>query len=229
MSLEPSAGGHEFCLEDEFRPRLDLILGDLTYFQLGSHHLDDSRFRAIPDKIRPQSFYLVILDGHHLSSRESCVSWETHRLLISQLIIALSTIEMGGSLVVKLTRPENSTTARILYMLDQISGSLMLVKPLSIHQKRGTFYAVAKGIGYASQGNTKRDRYLSALKEVWMALTVGGKGNRGRCLEDEDLDFIVTKEEMKNTYTARLRELAETVWFVQDEALVRLLAKMNGT
>ena len=118
----------------------------------------------------------------------------------------------------KLSRPEHVVTAKILYMLDVLSLNLNTWKPVYIHATRPTFYAVAKGVGYGKQGHRLQE-FLYGLKVLWLQLTLGGPGHTRRSLKPEDLDFVVTKAVLEDTYSSRLQRLSCHIWMVQEESL----------
>ncbi|KAF7977153.1 hypothetical protein HWV62_4571 [Athelia sp. TMB] len=250
ISLPLSQGGHKFLLEEHLQSRYTVMFTDLTYFTLGPsdsslstlessltpNHLPTNNqnpppLQSLPPQIKNGNFSLVILDGHLLRTQEGVRSWEYDRLLIAQLIIGLQGLKLGGTLVVKLSRPDAVRTAKLLYMLDGLSeaGGLVTCKPRSMHASRGTFYAVARNVGH---GQIPVADMLLGLRKLWQDLTFGGTEGCGRFLEEADLDFIVTTEDLvgsstRDGYLCRLVELARDVWVGQAEAL-RILLKKKG-
>jgi hypothetical protein len=217
LSLEVESGGHAFLLESYLRPRLELILGDVTRYQLGPTYINDQRLKPLPLRPEIRSFDLVLLDGHPLRTSQSHTPWLGDHLLISQLIIALQAISLSGTIVMKLSKPERLVTAKLLYLLDMLSLSLHSWKPVYMHATRSTFYVVAKGVGYGRQG-FRLPRLLYGLKALWIDLTYGGVGGLRRPLNASDLDFIVTQSELK-TFGPRLQQLSQHIWMVQAESL----------
>ena len=219
ISLGVESGGHAFLLEEHLRPRLELKLADVTYYQLGLTTINDPRLQPFPFHPESKTFDLVLLDGHPLRTSTSPTAWMGDRLLISQLIICLQAISMSGTIVMKLSKPERVVTAKLLYMLDILSLSLASSwKPVFIHATRPTFYVVAKGVGYGRQG-CRLPSLLFGLKALWMELTYGGAKATGRAMNSKDLDFIVSKRELKMSFRNRLQQLGQHVWLVQGESL----------
>lgn len=83
-------------------------------------------------------------------------------LLISQLLLALQSISLspgprprvGGTLVIRLTHLETVKTAKILYMLDIVSGIDATLKPrdMDVRGNPGSFYTIAQDIGGGPHG-----------------------------------------------------------------------------
>jgi len=219
ISLSVESGGHSFLLEEHLRPRLDLKLADVTFYQLGLTTINDPRLQPFPFHPDSPKFDLVLLDGHPLRTSAG-QGLNGDRLLISQVLICLQAISVSGTIIMKLSRPERVVTAKLLYMLDVLSLSLTSWKPVFMHATRPTFYVVAKGVGYGRQGY-RLPEILFGLSSLWMELTYGradGSG-RGRVMDAEDLDFIVSKAELDRTFGNRLQQLGQHVWLVQEQSL----------
>jgi len=204
ISLSEESGGHGFLLEDYLRPRLKLNAADLTYFQLGPTIIRDPRLRPLPFDPNTRPFDLVLLDGHPLRTY-ACTpatgaspAQMKSRLLISQLIICLQSTAISGTVIMKLAKPENPVTTKLLYMFDKLSLNLATWKPVCMHATRDTFYVVAKGFGCGKQ---------------WYMLGACPTG-----INAEDLDFIATQTEL-TTFQERLLQLSQHIWQVQASSL----------
>lgn len=183
--------------------------------------MDDPRLKSLPHEIKYGVCGLVVLDGHLLRAQENARRWEYGRLLISQLVMGLQAVKIGGTMVVKLSRPDNVRTAKLLYLLDIISASLITCKPRSMHSNRGTFYAVAKGVRYGAEARCFTT-LIEGLQKLWHELTYGGDEGHGRFITEMDLDFIIRTDELADRYLLRLIELGREVWAVQAAALRRM-------
>lgn len=190
-------------------------------------YLHNVRLNNLPQSILNSTYDLVILDGHSLRNyvtpnhEPPPGRWEAQRLLLSQIIVSLQSVASDGTIVIKLSHPEGYVTATILYMLDQISAHLELVKPLRMHTKRGTFYAIAKGVGIGDNW-LKKENYLFRFRLLWYEISFGGANGQGRFLLDEgakDLDFIASYDQLFVGYMERLAELGEDVWRIQGETM----------
>ena len=147
VSLPVDDGGHEFLLEERHRSRLQLFNANLTYYQLGPTVIDNERLQSLPFDIIGAPFDVVLLDGPQLRTQASALPWDIDRLLISQLILGIQSVRNGGTMILKLPLPHKPVSARILYLFDATSSRTLRWKPNIMHANRGTFYAVAKGVG----------------------------------------------------------------------------------
>lgn len=167
-----------------------------------------------------------MLDGHQLRtyispSMEDAEAWDRQRLLVAQLVIALRAVKQGGTIVVKLSRPDKADTAQLLFFLDHISVNLCTRKPRIIHANRGTFYAIAQGVGLGRRGQTL-SQYRARFEDLWYEVGFGGEEGKGRFLSRDDLDFIITQDELHQVASLeRLVEFGRDPWNVQGDALER--------
>ena len=228
ISLEEEKGGHKYLLGREryFRKRHELVSANLTYFQLGPTTIldTDKLVQPLPGSFVSEIFDLCILDAHQLRWQKDAEGWDGWRLAISQIILALKGIKRGGTLIMKLSRPDHLYSARILCMLDQVSTELQACKPLTMHRNRGSFYAVALGVGLGKAGHALPS-LVHAFQKLWVELTFGGDDGRGRWMTEEDLDFLISEEELALSFADRLIQLGRPVWFIQAQALAKLLDK----
>jgi hypothetical protein len=226
ISLETANGGHAYLLEKHHRSRHEILFCNLTYFQLGPTQINDDNLRTIPPDIQNRNYDLVLLDGHQLRGQVSAVPWDLYRLEISQVILALLAVKAGGIIIMKMFRPETLYAAKILYLLDILSRGLSTCKPRSMHANRGSFYAVAKDVGFG-RASERFSEILESLKHLWVDLTYGGDEGKGRFMTETDLDFIISTHEIAEVYLDRLMELGRDIWAIQAEALASLLLKKN--
>ncbi|KAF8910912.1 hypothetical protein CPB84DRAFT_1743074 [Gymnopilus junonius] len=194
ISLPVVDGGHEFTLEHYHRSRFELMYQNLTYYQLGPSNFDDPRLQNLPSGITSHTFDLVLLDGHQLCTQSSALPWDKDRLLISQLIISLEAVKEGGTIVAKLPLPHRPISAKILHLFKILSSEVLAWKPKSMHGNRGTFYAVAKGIGRGPEGSRMSSLILE-LRALWASSTFGGEG-LGRFINPGDFDFLITTDDL---------------------------------
>ncbi|KIM39355.1 hypothetical protein M413DRAFT_197953 [Hebeloma cylindrosporum] len=218
VSLPVADGGHEFSLEEHHHSRFNLFSANLTYYQLGPTIIDNGRLQVLPFDIITGSFDVVLLDGHQLRTQRSALPWDYDRLLISQLILGLQSVKDGGTIIMKLPMPHKPVSARILYLFNIISSRTLRWKPNLMHANRGTFYAVAKGVG-KGQGGHKIPIILGALKALWVNLTFGGEEGSGRYMVPEDLDFLISMDDLVSHHLDWLTKLGTPLWKVQKAAL----------
>ncbi|KAH9478147.1 hypothetical protein JR316_0008600 [Psilocybe cubensis] len=224
VSLPVEEGGHEFLLESDYLTRFHLLSANLTYFELGPHCNDTVELHRLPMYMSVPVFDLVLLDGHQLRTQTTSVPWDRDRLLISQVIIGLKSVRQGGTLVVKLPLPHRHIAARIIFLLRILSNELVGWKPLCMHANRGQFYAVAKGVGEGKSGGNLQN-YVEKLGLLWSALTFGGEDNVGRAMVPEDLDFIISMNDLRDHHLEWLLEYGKAFWKVQANAMERFYLK----
>ncbi|KAI0666909.1 hypothetical protein C8Q78DRAFT_1072230 [Trametes maxima] len=240
ISLPVSLGGHQFVLEREYSPRYHLIEQDILRYNLGIgapilHDPLSQDLVSFPEDFFGR-FALVLLDGHALrtyplpivadSDGEVHAAHQAYRdaLLIGQFIIGLSSVQPGGTVVVKLTHVECFPTAHLIYLLDTICDSLVLHKPRKVHTNRGTFYAIAKGVGSGDRAEIM-SQYLVGLRSLWREMRSGGPHGTGKYLVTTDLDFVVTADTILDDYLGRLVKLGREVWSTQVYGLRQFFKK----
>ncbi|RDB29835.1 hypothetical protein Hypma_013931 [Hypsizygus marmoreus] len=220
ISLPVESGGHSFLLEDELHPRLDLHMADLTYYQLGPYPIADTRLQPLP--FSDHQFDMVLLDGHPLrtapESQGGGRKRMSDRLLVAQLVICLKAVAASGTLVIKLSKPERVVTAKIMYMMWILAADVATWKPVCMHATRDTFYFIAKGVGLG-RGKALWAQWLWELQALWVQLTWGGSQGKGRTLEEEDFDFVVSTQEMRKYFGERLGALSRPIWEVQKQSM----------
>ncbi|KAK7442459.1 hypothetical protein VKT23_016056 [Stygiomarasmius scandens] len=231
ISLPVEQGGHQFSLEQEFLNRFTLYFADLTRYSFSSSIPTDRSDIYVPieNHLGRSKFDLILLDGHHLRTNTNTLDWEIHQLLVSQLIIALEYVRLGGKLVIKLSRIERVNTVKIIRLFDLISERIEAVKPMTMHAKRGSFYLVVHGVGWGTEGHRKEE-FAEKLKEVWTELVFGGDERQGRYLTLEDLDFVVTTEDLierSPDFLDKIVEIGRGVWQGQIKGLEGLFRKNN--
>ncbi|KAJ7598635.1 hypothetical protein C8J56DRAFT_769900 [Mycena floridula] len=226
ISLPVERGGHVFTLEMRLRTRFNLFEADLNQYQLGP--VEAKGLTDLPSAISTgRTIDLAILDGHHLRKNLQADPWDIDVLLVSQIIIALQSVRLGGTMVIKLSRIDRVRTIKLMFMLDALSATLFTVKPVTMHNKRGSFYAVAQAVGFGLQGH-EIGFFVAEFKKVWWELKFGGKDGKGRFMALSDLDFIITSDTLrcdKVQYLDRVIELGRDVWRIQTVALEKLLGQ----
>lgn len=222
--MDVEKGGHASFISPDHLKRFNLLFADLTYYQLGPSEIYGKDLKVIPFDIQARRFDLALLDGHNLRTQVHELPWDGVRLSLSQIILGFQSVKHGGTIVIKLSRPETVYTARILYMLDKLCFGLSTCKPKSMHSNRASFYAIAKGVGLGEEG-ARLPNILNHLKHLWLETTFGGEEGRGRPVTPSDLDFVIKLEDLQNRYLGRLIQLGQKVWKTQAAGIHRLLQK----
>ncbi|KAF8208665.1 hypothetical protein K438DRAFT_1812674 [Mycena galopus ATCC 62051] len=219
ISLPVERGGHACLLEEDHLARFELHWADLTRYQLGPALIDDPQLQNIPFS---PGFDLVLIDGHPLRCATGLPGNNVHlhgdRLLISQVIVGLASVSVGGTIVLKQSKPERLITAQLIFLLDVLCADIRTWKPVSMHSTRSTFYVVGKAFRLGCQA-MRWNQILGGFMNLWVQLSYAGPEGKGRRLLATDLDFIVNSEALKTAYAPRLRRLSEHIWTTQSKCL----------
>ncbi|KAJ2987331.1 hypothetical protein NUW54_g9456 [Trametes sanguinea] len=127
LSLSESQGGHAFLLDESYRSRFEHKEQDLLeydHFPQACHAAGALR-RTLPTAFLGH-FDLVVMDGQSLRTYHPSNVPDTpytakpccFALLLTQLIIALSSVRPGGTIVAKMFHPECYPAAHLIYLLD---------------------------------------------------------------------------------------------------------------
>ncbi|KAI8974609.1 hypothetical protein BD414DRAFT_424300 [Trametes punicea] len=245
ISLPESQGGHALLLDEAYLPRYEYLEHDLLEYDLlplACHSARGRRGSLLSTSLL-HHHDLVMLDGSALRTYHAPSSIELNgsapattcrvsygfTLLLAQLIIALSSIKPGGTIVMRLARIESYPAAHLVYLLDALSNTLVVHKPRRMHAPRASFYVVAKGVADTEERAAFMAWSLQGLKELWHELRCGGPGQNAIPAERryDALDFIVETEHIldMNGYLPRLIELGRPVWGAQAEALRRFFMR----
>jgi hypothetical protein len=223
ISLRPESGGECFLLEEHLRRRYEFVSADIADYQLGPALFESSFLQPLPEGFDDGVFDLCFLDAVPIWQEQKIKGWDSQRLFISQFILALKGVKRGGTIVIRLSRPELLYTARMLWILDRVSQELRTCKPLTIHAKRPSFYAVAVGVGLGVEAS-RLPAIVDQFQRLWVELTFGGEEGEGRWLEDVDLNFLISQDDLIDTFADRLIDLSRSVWVVQTQTLSRLVS-----
>ncbi|KAF8873046.1 hypothetical protein CPB85DRAFT_1348971 [Mucidula mucida] len=227
ISLPPRQGGHRNLIEGKYRRRLTLVEADMTMLNLAPDEpsllRDSLAMQHVPSCISSRQFEFVICDAHPVPT---CVFSPLvyQRLLLSQLVMAFERVELGGTIVIRLTHPERLYTAQYMYMFDRVSdGQVFATKPETMHGTRGSFYLVAKNVGGTKESRRYLEMYLEELRRLWWEISK----EDARVLMYGDMNFVASLETMiRPEVLARIVELGRPVWSVQLKHLERLDARL---
>ncbi|KAK0435369.1 hypothetical protein EV421DRAFT_1235400 [Armillaria borealis] len=216
ISLSPQEGGHSFLMDENLLNRYSIMFANMARFELGPN----SDLDSLP--IPAESFDLVIMDAHHLRNQPHMAA---HKVYTSQLILGLKAVKIGGSIVLRLHRLESDYSACLIYLLDKVSCEIRTFKPMTMHKDRGSFYVIARGVGldnYRRLSFERQTRLLHAMdpfRALWANL--GEEGSERR-LVAEDLNFIISVDDLVKEYTYRLGRLGRKIWEIQARTLESL-------
>ncbi|CAE6505261.1 unnamed protein product [Rhizoctonia solani] len=225
ISLPFEEGGHGLAIPANLLPRMELRTADLTKFDLApSIPKPQAPFtQPGPLPFELNGFDFVVCDGHSLRNNPDNVDrpWNWTRLLISQLLIGLRAVSVGGTIFLKLSHPDKAIGARILLALCRVARSVRTVKPQPLHAIRGTFYVIAQQISVDSTGY---QTLVESLERLWYAMSFDGEAGYGRAITWEEEDMIIDWEEvMSERGLDKLARLGSEVWRIQCNALRKML------
>ncbi|KAK0435366.1 hypothetical protein EV421DRAFT_2039144 [Armillaria borealis] len=212
-------------MDENLLNRYSIIFTNMARLELGPN----SDLDMLPIPIPAESFDLVIMDTQHLRNQSHMAA---HRVYISQLILGRRAVKIGGSIVLRLHRLESDFSARLLYLLDKVSWKIRTFKPMTIHKDRGSFYVIARGVGldnYRRLSFERQTRLLHAVdqfRDLWVNL---GKEGSERRLVVEDLNFIITVDDLVREYTYCLGRLGRKIWEIQARTLESLFRTRGVT
>ncbi|KAI5843366.1 hypothetical protein DFP73DRAFT_551715 [Morchella snyderi] len=219
-SLPVSQGGHQMLLRTQGRSNVAITYTNITmhtiFLPAGASIPEDSPDRDEFRKNRPLpklwSYGLVICDGNRLRSHEHGMvrKWEPMRLTLSQLILGLTHVRPGGSMIVLLHGADHWDTVGMMYRFSKFSD-IHLFKPKAAHRNRSSFYLVANNIKPELAAP-----WVEHLKDCWYRSTFHGEAGLGEAVDiDEDLDVEVVLKE----FGEKLIEMGTELWRIQKEAL----------
>ncbi|KAF8429042.1 hypothetical protein EV426DRAFT_206655 [Tirmania nivea] len=244
LSLPVESGGHSMLLQDAnktlgVRPRpqdkdVNIAWTDVTLHPLflpqGKEYPEEfpdkpafdgnqplhPHLQSPPNKPSDRVYDIIISDGAYLRihAHAQLRHWEAGRLLVSQLILGLSFIKPGGSVLILLHHLENWNTFATVYNFSRIAN-IRLYKPEWAHAIRSSFYLIATKV------QPELDvckAWVEELKRAWYAMTFGGEEGLGGLVEaGEGLNV----DKMLDEWGEEFVVLGENVWKRQRDALKR--------
>ena len=218
ISLPQSQGGHEMLFESL---NLQVLYLDVTMLaaefgttDIPATHPDAGSF-ILERPFLGESFHLAFCDGQVLRTHSRAQyreRYESLRLSISQLILAVQRIESGGRLIVLLHRVDSW---RILQLIHQVSrfAEVQLFKPVKKHADRGSFYLVAKDLKPESEAAKEA---VEEWKRTWWTTTFESKDRVG---DDETGDNEGLVQNVLDEFGEKFIDMARPVWKIQEDAL----------
>ncbi|KAG9081921.1 hypothetical protein FRC07_014373 [Ceratobasidium sp. 392] len=213
ISLPVEEGGHGIAIPTDMLPRIDLVMKDLMAYDLPANQLP----------FEPHTFDFVICDGHYLRLNPDNMRrpWNWTRLLVSQTLLGLRAVTLGGTMFIKLSHVERPLTARILLALCRISNHVRTVKSKVLHASRGSFYVLAQGIRTTSQ---EYKELVSGLERLWHILNFEGWQGCGREISWAEQDHVTPwTEAMSPRGVMCIVRLGTKMWQIQRDGLRELL------
>jgi 23S rRNA U2552 (ribose-2'-O)-methylase RlmE/FtsJ len=229
IALPKSQGGIQCLLPPSCRPRIRIHSHDVTRYNLSPNPIDKPvplEYTAVPFS-ESSKFDLVLLDAHRFETgNETPVGWEPQRMLLSQLIIAFEYTAADGVVIIRLGNPQRDQTAAVLYILSQLFQAVKIHKPVSSHQHRGSFYAVATGFQNDCTQTSLLRSVIKIMRDRWWEATFGGEDGKG-INPLEWWEEIVLTDHLPTLFGEKLLQLALPVWKTQIAGLEEYFIK-NG-
>lgn len=183
----------------------------------------------------PPIFGLAVCDGQVLRTHNPPLpekGSEATRLDCAQLIIALTRLRNGGTLIMLRHRPDAWNTARLIQTVDSFStGPVRLFKSAKKHADRSSFYLVAKGV---QPDHPAAKEAVEMWRRTWLAATLrsgenSDQGEDGGNTTREWSDWEKGRDAhaFVRDFGDRLIELAEPIWEIQADALEKAPYIMN--
>ncbi|KAG8692842.1 hypothetical protein FRC08_009504 [Ceratobasidium sp. 394] len=221
ITLPVEDGGHGVAIPQDLSLRIDIIMQDLTTYDLAPDMLkpttNPTQLSTLP--FGPHTFDFVMCDAHHLRlcPDNDRRPWNWTRLVVSQLLLGLRAVSAGGTMFVKLSNVERPLTARILIALCRVANHVRAIKPRKLHANRGTFYVLAQGIQTSS---VEYKELASGLEQLWHIMTFEGNEGYGKDITWAEQDHVMRWAEVTSPdgMTCIVR-LGTRVWQIQRDAL----------
>lgn len=176
-----------------------------------------------PLPFEPSSFDFVVCDGHSLRLNPDNIDrpWNWTRLYISQILLGLRTVSLGGTMFIKLSHVERPLTARILLALCRIANHVRTIKSPTLHVNRGSFYVLVQGVRTHS---VEFRELVVGLERLWYVMSFEGEMGYGRMMEWEEGDVITSWEDVMSPHgLGNIVRLGTRMWQIQRDALGKWL------
>lgn len=169
--------------------------------------------QSLPTKTSDRVYSIVFCNFIRLQDPTDDVrKWESGRLLVSELILGLSFIKPGGSILVSLRHLENWNTFATIYKFTKFS-TVSLYKPACHYAIRSGFYLLARDV---QPELAECKDWVEELKRAWYHMTFEGLHGFGDYVDaGENLDV----DEVLNEWGEDFLMMGENVWRRQRDAL----------
>ena len=170
--------------------------------------------RSLPTETSDRVYSVVFCDYIHIfnTSYSHVRKWESGRLIVSQLILGLSFIKPGGSILVSLRHLECWNTFATIYKFTKFS-TVSLYKLTCHHAIRSGFFLLARNV-QPEQEECKG--WIEELKRAWYQMSFEGPHGFGEAVNaGEGLGV----DEILNEWGEDFLVMGENVWSRQRDAL----------
>ncbi|KAH7030650.1 uncharacterized protein B0I36DRAFT_288185 [Microdochium trichocladiopsis] len=224
FTLPTESGGHEIMLPRKTMSNINIRSIDITMLaedmgipiaarSIADGHPDADKFlpRHLPADLLVD---LALCDGQVLRTQPRASyreATEATRLASVQLALGLEHLRPGGALVLLLHKIEAWDVVETLYTFSTFSD-VQVYKPQRAHQKRSSFYMVARNV------NSRSEAAKEAVQKwkLWWKTATFGTVEELRELRGPKPGEV---DEVLKDYGPRLMELGLPVWKTQADAL----------
>lgn len=155
-------------------------------------------------------------------TEETCLDQKPYaRLIHSQLILALTILRPGGTLLFKLTHCDRYSTMHTIQQLESISDNLTCFKPKSCWSHSASFYVVAKGVQTDSPE-------CGMLLEEWARHLHGLMTGTEDAEEDCEEVGRLSEDMIDSGEVKRMVPMFRQVWKTQADSLEKMLRPRSG-
>ena len=167
-----------------------------------------------PSKPSDRVYNIVISDGALLRIHKHAQlrHWEATRLQVCQLILGLSFVKPGGSMLILLHHLDSWNTATTVYNFSRFA-TIRLYKPELAYGIRSSFYLIATKV---QPELDVCQAWIEELKRAWYTMTFEGEEGLGGLVEaGEGIDV----DKMLDGWGGEYIMLGEDVWRRQRDAM----------
>ncbi|KAL8749343.1 MAG: hypothetical protein Q9184_006844 [Pyrenodesmia sp. 2 TL-2023] len=231
ITLPVESGGHRMMIPyGSADSRVDVEFMDITMLpeefldcavNIRASHPGAAKFVS-QSPFAGKSFGLVLCDGNLVPGQGGAgkkAGLEPVRLLTAQLVFGMNRIMSGGTFVILLHKADAFHTIELLKDFCSISESVTLFKPKTAHQKKASFYMVAKGV---HSSGSEAHGCVAKWRACWTRATFGGVDQTGLQAvtpTTADVDALLAE------FGPKLIAMSQDVWKIQAEALKKALDK----
>ncbi|KAM7198964.1 hypothetical protein V8F33_004701 [Rhypophila sp. PSN 637] len=240
VTLPVSMGGYEVRIPNwESDPRIeDIRFLDVTMLasevgitpdKIPALHPDKNSFITTPLFSDQQKFDIIFCGGTVVRNHTQSPSYQSYRqgsegtrLLTSQLVIAMSRIRPGGTMVIVLHRADAWMNVALFYRFSKFSdvSKMRLFKPARAHARKGSFYLVVCGV---DPEKMEAQQSVDEWRRRWMFASMLSMDTHqdlvGGDEDDADEQLSWNAEAVLEDFGPQLIQLTRPVFKIQAEAL----------
>ncbi|KAF6218790.1 hypothetical protein HO133_005333 [Letharia lupina] len=238
ITLPEDQGGLKILVPHGNRTQVEVLEADIIMFaaefgvvEIPDNHPEASKF-SNEKPFQKKLFDLVFCDGHVTRTRNrpsNCPPTELSRLECSQLVLAMQRIREGGTLIILLHGADVYHSVKLLEIFGHFSH-IQVFKPVRGHTRKSSFYLVAKEM---QPGRLAARAAVTQWKQNWKDATFPAPAEDEIDAHNETealLKQVERKEDsskLVENFGARLIQLGEPIWEIQEKALKALMERLE--